>query len=96
MYVIAGATTPICEFSPCVRENGRMKRNTMVQWMNLNQNSSFVNATQLPLLYWIHTPSAIGSYDRQARLADEIMWQNLDAMFFMSILLLSTTVLNDS
>ena len=28
-----------------------MKRNTIAQWMNLHQNNSFVNRTQLLLLY---------------------------------------------
>ena len=37
----------------------------MVQWINLNQNNSFVNRTRLPLLCEksgaIYTPSASGS-----------------------------------
>ena len=38
---------------PLLKEKGRywrMKRNTMVQWMNLHRNNSFVNQTQSPLL----------------------------------------------
>ena len=50
----------------------------MVQWINLNWNNSFVNRTQLPLLCEnfgaIATPSASGSYGRQAgRQADSQM-----------------------
>ena len=33
-----------------LEEIGRMKRNTMAQWMNLHRNNSFINRTQLPLL----------------------------------------------
>ena len=42
-----------------------MKRNFMAQWMNLHQNNSFVNQTQLPLLCE-KSPSASGSYGRPA------------------------------
>ena len=51
-----------------------MKRNAIAQWMNLHQNNSFVNWTQLItfVVYkiWSHTPSASGSYGRQS---DEIL-----------------------
>ena len=33
------------------KEKGRMKRNAMAQWMNAHRNNSFINWTQLPLLY---------------------------------------------
>ena len=53
-----------------------MKRNSMVQWMNLHWNNGFVNWTQLPFYVknWSHTPSGSVSYGREAgRQSDEIL-----------------------
>ena len=42
---------------------------TMAQWVNRLRNNIFVNLPPLPLVcenFWSPTPSAIGSYGRQA------------------------------